>query len=528
MNRLLMTLLFLSVAEAYRILVFSPTISRSHMISNGRIADELAKAGHEVILFEPEFLPIASHVKSAQHATRYTVGGFSDAFMKSIKGLSTAGFEKSNPLVTIQKYSKFQELFVDACEELLEKDDVIEKLRSYKFDIYFGEQLNLCGTGIAHALRIKTHMWVSSCPLMDHMDNILAVPKPLSYVPAVGDVNVSDKPTYLERLNNIVEWMVDVYVYRYGSRLLNQLFRKRYGSDFPDVDDLARESPVIFVSTDEFLDFPRPTLHNIVHIGGLGINTNSTELKEPFKSEIKKGKNGAIFFSFGSNVQTTFLPSEMKQNLFESFKQFPDYHFIVKIEKDDHESEELGKQLPNVYLTNWAPQTDLLSAPELKVFITHGGYNSLMETAIHAKPVIAFPFFADQYRNARMAERNGWGIPVEKSALLNSPQPLIDALKRMLSDSSYAQHSLRVQKLVLTKPFKSAEKLVKYTEFVAENDGRLPELQIAGRHLSFVEYHNLDIILPALAVLFTFFYIATRVSFAVIAFSLRPRKEKTL
>lgn len=37
--------------EAYKILVFSPTISRSHMISNGRIADELAMAGHDVVSF---------------------------------------------------------------------------------------------------------------------------------------------------------------------------------------------------------------------------------------------------------------------------------------------------------------------------------------------------------------------------------------------------------------------------------------------------------------------------------------------
>uniref|UniRef100_A0A1I7Y9P5 UDP-glucuronosyltransferase n=1 Tax=Steinernema glaseri TaxID=37863 RepID=A0A1I7Y9P5_9BILA len=498
------------------------------MISNGRIADELAKAGHEVTLFEPEFLPIASTVKSAKHATRYTVGGFSDEFLKSLKGLSMDGFEKSYPWTTFKKYSKFQEVFANACEELLDMAAVIDKLNSSKFDIFFGEQLNLCGTALSHVLGIKTHLWVSSCPLMDHMDNILGVPKPLSYVPAVGDISISDKPSYVERMSNIVEWLTDVATYRYGSRLINDLFRKRYGNDFPDVDDIAGDSPVIFVSTDEFLDFPRPTLHNIVHIGGLGLNTNTTELKEPFKSEVKKGKKGAIFFSLGSNVQTTFLPKEMKENIFAAFKEFPDYHFIVKIEKEDHVAEAMGKQLSNVYLTNWAPQTDLLSAPELKAFITHGGYNSLVETAVHAKPVIAFPFFADQYRNARLAERNGWGIPMDKAALLKSPKTLVDALEKMLSDPSYMEQSLRVQKLVLTKPFKSAEKLVKYTEFVAANDGRLPELQIAGRHLSFIEYHNLDIILPVIAVLLAMAYTTLRISIVIIAFLLRPRKEKTL
>ncbi|TMS37491.1 hypothetical protein L596_004411 [Steinernema carpocapsae] len=514
----------LLVASTYghRILVFSPTISRSHMISNGRIADELAKAGHEVVLFEPEVMPIAAQVNSAQYATRYTVGGFGDAFLRIVKQLSS--FEKSNTWQMIQKYNKFQEAFVESCEEMLNMKEVLEKLKSFNFDIYFGEQLNLCGTGLAHALKIKTHIWVSSCPMMDHMDRVLAIPKPLSYVPSVGDIDISDKPSYMERLENIVTWLADVYSYRYGSRLVNQLYRKKFGADFPDVDDLARESPLIFVSTDEFLDFPRPILHNVINIGGLGINTNTTELKEPFKSEVRKGKKGAVFFSFGSNVRSTFLPLTMKQNLFEAFKQFSDYHFIVKIEKDDQESAALGKELSNVYLTNWAPQTDLLSAPELKVFITHGG----METAIHAVPVIAFPFFADQYRNARLAERNGWGIPLTMASLVKSPKSLVSALNKMLSDPSYHKNAKRVQKLVLTKPFKSAERLVKYVEFVAENDGRLPELQIAGRHLGFIEYHNLDIILPALGVFVLILYVCIRIAVAMVGFLLRPRKEKML
>ncbi|KAK5972297.1 hypothetical protein GCK32_001628 [Trichostrongylus colubriformis] len=63
--------------DSYKILVFSPTISRSHMISNGRIADELAIAGHDVVLFEPDFLNISEGVQSAKKARRMPVHGFS-------------------------------------------------------------------------------------------------------------------------------------------------------------------------------------------------------------------------------------------------------------------------------------------------------------------------------------------------------------------------------------------------------------------------------------------------------------------
>ena len=64
---------------SYKILFFSPTISRSHMISNGRYADELAKAGHDVVIFEPDWLNIVEKVQSAKVAKRWTMKGFSSA-----------------------------------------------------------------------------------------------------------------------------------------------------------------------------------------------------------------------------------------------------------------------------------------------------------------------------------------------------------------------------------------------------------------------------------------------------------------
>ncbi|CAK5047080.1 unnamed protein product [Meloidogyne enterolobii] len=45
----LLFLIYLFNVESSKILVFSPTISRSHMISNARIADTLASDGHNVV-----------------------------------------------------------------------------------------------------------------------------------------------------------------------------------------------------------------------------------------------------------------------------------------------------------------------------------------------------------------------------------------------------------------------------------------------------------------------------------------------
>jgi hypothetical protein len=43
--------IFLANLDAMKILVSSPAVSRSHLISNARVADALAMDGHDVVSF---------------------------------------------------------------------------------------------------------------------------------------------------------------------------------------------------------------------------------------------------------------------------------------------------------------------------------------------------------------------------------------------------------------------------------------------------------------------------------------------
>lgn len=54
---------------------------------------------------------------------------------------------------------------------------------------------------------------------------------------------------------------------------------------------------------------------------------------------MSKGHHGGVvFFSMGSAVNTRFLDGAFKENIFRAFQAFPDYHFIVKLDKDDNVS----------------------------------------------------------------------------------------------------------------------------------------------------------------------------------------------
>lgn len=59
-----------------------------------------------------------------------------------------------------------------------------------------------------------------------------------------------------------------------------------FRQSFPDVGQIAGESPLVLVTSDEFVELPRPVNHNVVYIGGLGMDKNKQELNEEFEVHI--------------------------------------------------------------------------------------------------------------------------------------------------------------------------------------------------------------------------------------------------
>ncbi|XP_052197108.1 linamarin synthase 1-like [Diospyros lotus] len=63
-------------------------------------------------------------------------------------------------------------------------------------------------------------------------------------------------------------------------------------------------------------------------------------------------------------------------------------------------------------LVSWCCQVQVLRHPSIGVFLTHCGWNSMVESIGEGVPVICWPFFADQQTNCRYACTH-WGIGME-------------------------------------------------------------------------------------------------------------------
>nr|WMB96352.1 UGT85A123 [Miconia microphysca] len=63
-------------------------------------------------------------------------------------------------------------------------------------------------------------------------------------------------------------------------------------------------------------------------------------------------------------------------------------------------------------LSGWCPQELVLKHPSIGGFLTHCGWNSMMESVCSGVPVICWPFFAEQQTNCWYG-KNAWGIGME-------------------------------------------------------------------------------------------------------------------
>ena len=63
-------------------------------------------------------------------------------------------------------------------------------------------------------------------------------------------------------------------------------------------------------------------------------------------------------------------------------------------------------------LTSWCPQEEVLMHPSIGGFLTHCGWNSMMESISSGVPMLCWPYFGDQPTNCWYA-CNEWGIGVE-------------------------------------------------------------------------------------------------------------------
>ncbi len=128
--------------------------------------------------------------------------------------------------------------------------------------------------------------------------------------------------------------------------------------------------------------------------------------------EFEKREIIYIFFDTVRNRRPNFF-----RNCIETFKNSK-YHIVMSLGKGvDRES--LGKIPPGFTIYDFAPQTEILK--NTRLFITHGGMNSVHEGLYFEVPLLLFPQTPEQRLIAFQVERKNAGIVIREE----SPSPSV-------------------------------------------------------------------------------------------------------
>uniref|UniRef100_A0AC34QCW7 UDP-glucuronosyltransferase n=1 Tax=Panagrolaimus sp. JU765 TaxID=591449 RepID=A0AC34QCW7_9BILA len=439
-------------------LVINPRFGHSHVRFRGKIADILAAAGHEVVVYQPIFEGKINETGSKHPNIRYV---FANHVMdETIMDDQDQIWEDDSALKMIRLSNAIAKSQKNHCSILLNDKQVLKNLKNENFDLGLGEIFDGCSFGIFEMIGLKKYVALHSGCMAPIYQSYLGIPKTFPFAPAKFSA-YTDQMNFFERLGNF-----------FAIQFENWSFKKIY-TDGPeeaikevvaefDMQKKIQEAAFLFVNSDEHVDFTMPITPKLIYTGGLG-KSHSKPLAQKYIDIFNSAKKGVIYFSFGSVVKSKNMPKAMRGAILSAFSEFPDINFIWKYEDDTHQ---VAKDHSNVFTFRWLPQNEILEHPKTLAFISHGGMNSVIEGATKGVPMICIPFYADQNHNAMILERRGTAETILKNQV--TKQTLVRTIRKIINVKKYNENAKLLSKMVKSKVMESEERIVKYSEFAAE------------------------------------------------------------
>jgi len=360
-------------------------------------------------------------------------------------------------------------------------DDSVDKLEEMKFDVAVVDNIFFlkCYYLIPHRLQIP---WISFTEFT--RPHLLRAPWFPSFVP-ISILPFSDKMTFTERLKNAaslfsVTFLLPLFFPDPSHEVLQKF---RHYNEFSSLEELESRSALWLLGTDDVLDYPHPTMPNMVHVGGLTVKRSTGNLPIDLKNFIDGAEKGLILMSFGSLVPS-ILPY-MVEKFSSAFGRLDGYRVIWRLNNEDN------VKLPdNVMTAQWLPQNDILAHPSVKLFITHCGTNGQYEAIYHRVPTIGFPLFANQFYNARRFQQKGFGLSMNIHDF--TADQLLDNIHKILGDKSYKERIMKASEIFRSQAQSPVEKATYWIEHVCRFGG--DHLRSAGNDLPLYSYLMLDVL----------------------------------
>ncbi|XP_060742994.1 UDP-glucuronosyltransferase 2A2-like [Tachysurus vachellii] len=495
-STLLTVLFLLSVScgvYSGKILVFP--VDGSHWINMKVLVMELYSKGHNITVIRSSDSMYIKEESPYYKFITVDVGTFDDDFFaKFVSHLLQAQQHQRSSwgkiMIGIEVFKKFSEIHEKICNMtamIFENETLMKSLQQAKFDMVLADPAMGGGMLLAHKLGLPLVFNVRWTMLGE--GHFAIAPSPLSYVPVPG-AELTDKMTFIQRVTNVLSYFITYYQQaKHFGQPYKAFCQKYFG---PDVDyfSILQNADIWLMRNDFTFEFPRPTMPNVVYMGGFQCKP-SKPLPDDIEKFVKSsGKHGVIIMSLGSLFGD--LGVDIADEIAAAFARLPQK---VIWRHTGPRPSTLGN---NTLLVAWMPQNDLLGHTKTKVFVAHGGTNGIQEAIYHGVPILGLPIAFDQPDNLSRMRKKGAARVLDISALDRSV--FLEALKEVLYNPSYKENMQRLSRLHHDQPIKPLDRAVFWIEYVIRNGGA-PHLRTQSFRMSWITYHSVDVILTLLGAL---------------------------
>ncbi|XP_972644.2 UDP-glycosyltransferase UGT5-like [Tribolium castaneum] len=484
MMKLSTSLLFLFLGlicgtKSARILGIYPLPGRSHYRLGSALFRELAERGHDVTVISP--FGEKDPPKNGTYRDIVLDGIFEGDEKHKGKQWNMFKREGLNPFVgayvVATMASKFMGVILNhtKVQELLHSDE--------KFDVVITDNF-LSDAFKAFAMHFDAPLIVIN-PVGPNfwINPLVGNPSPPSYIPDIL-LNYYHPMTFCERMVNTLIYGFNFLLYNWMVFPRHNEYVKQFIPRGGDLNDILYNTSLVLLNSHPSLNQPVPLVPNMIEIGGFHMKP-AKKLPDDLQDFLDKSEEGVVYFSMGSNLQSVLWPIEKREVFLKTFSKLK-MKVLWKWEDD-----ELPGKPPNVKISKWVPQMDVLAHPNLKLFITHGGFVSSVETAYHGKPMLAIPIYGDQRNNANFAYKNGFGRYITYGNL--TEENLLATINEMLDNPKYSENAKIRSQIFHDRQVHPMDTAVYWVEYVIRHRGA-PHLQVAALDLPWYKYLLVDVI----------------------------------
>ncbi|XP_068625846.1 UDP-glucosyltransferase 2-like [Battus philenor] len=448
----LVALTWVSLVSGHHILCVFPTPSRSHSLLGKGIVDSLLDAGHQVTWVTP--FPEKNPVKNLKQIN-----------VEDARALSNSMNVTTHQKMTMAMIREFARNISLAALNSVELQSALVK---EKYDAVVSEWFfSDLEAGYAAVQQVPwivlngvvMHPYMEY--LVDSVRNLPVLPFMMNDFPVPMNLWQRLANTFSFGVLFVGNWLDESRAVSTYDKYYGPIAAAR-GVSLPAFAEAKHNISIMFVNSHPSFAPAQVLPPNVIDIAGYHIAENTPPLPRDLQDLLDSSTQGVVYFSMGSVVKSAALPESTKRDLIKLLGDLP-YTVLWKFE------EKLEGLPKNVHIRPWMPQASILAHRNVKLFITHGGLLSTLESLRYGIPLLAVPVFGDQPGNAARAVRAGYARMVPFSPHMTAQLEV--ELREMLENDSYYKKSKALSKLFNNRPVSQRKLVSHYVELAIDSKG---------------------------------------------------------